>query len=203
MLLYQFRMGTNPRRVIIYLAEKGLDVPRYELDYKGGEQKSPEYLRINSAGRAPALVTDDGVALTEAGAIMEYFEELYPQRPMIGVAPISRAKVRALERVGNDLCVRSQAWLWNLTDAFPAKEPRPSKIVAEQVYRYVAELLDILDAHIGDAEFLAGDEPTIADFSAFAIFQTARERFDQALGNDHPRLDRWYKNFRKRPSAEY
>jgi glutathione S-transferase len=203
MLLYQFRMGTNPRRVIIYLAEKGLDVPRYEIDYKGGEHRSPEYLRINPAGRAPALVTDDGTALTEAGAIVEYFEELNPQRPMIGTDPLSRAKVRALERVGNDLCVRCQAWLWNLTDAFPGKEPRPSKIVAEQVYRYVVELLDILEAHIGEAEFLAGDKPTIADFSAFAIFQTARERFDQPLGVDHFRLDRWYKNFRNRPSAEY
>ncbi len=203
MLLYQFRLGTNPRRVIIYLAEKGLNVPRYEIDYKRGEHRSPEYLRINPAGRAPALVTDDGTALTEAGAIMEYLEELNPQRPMIGTDPLSRAKVRAVERVGNDLCVRSQAWLWNLTDAFLGKEPRPSKPVADHVYRYVAELLDILEALIGEAEFLAGDKPTIADTSAFAIFQTARERFDQPLGSDHPRLDRWYKNFRKRPSAEY
>ena len=203
MLLYQFRMGTNPRRVIIYVAEKGLDLPRYEIDYKGGEHRSPEYLRINPAGRAPALVTDDGTALTEAGAIMEYLEELHPQRPMIGTDPLSRAKVRALERVGNDLCVRCQAWLWNLTDAFPGKEPQPSKPVADKVYRYVVELLDILEAHIGEAEFLAGDKPTIADFSPFAILQTARERFDQPLGSDHPRLDRWYKNFRKRPSAEY
>ena len=134
---------------------------------------------------------------------MEYFEELNPQRPMIGTDPVSRAKVRAIERVGNDLCVRSQAWLWNFKDAFLGKEPRPSKPVADQVYRYVAELLDILEAHIGDAEFLAGTKPTIADFSTFAIFQTARERFDQALGRYHPRLDRWYENFRTRPSAEY
>ena len=203
MLLYQFRMGTNPRRVIIYLAEKGLDVPRYEIDYKGGEHRSAEYLRINPAGRAPVLVTDDGAALTEAGAIMEYLEELNPQRPMIGTDPLSRAKVRALERVGNDLCVRSQAWLWNLTDAFLAKERQPSKHVADQVYRYVAELLDILDAHIGNSDFIAGDEPTIADFSAFAIFQTARERFDHPLGASHPNLERWYSSFRKRPSADY
>ena len=203
MLLYQFKMGTNPRRVIIYLAEKGLEVPRYELDYRGDEHRSSGYLRINPAGRAPALLTDDGAVITEAGAIVEYLEELHPERPMIGTDPLSRARVRALERVGNDLCVRSQAWLWNLTDAFPAKEPHPSNVVAEQAYRYVLELLDILEAHIGESEFLAGDEPTIADFSAFAIFQTARERFDRPLATEHARLDRWYKNFRKRPSAEF
>ncbi len=91
MLLYQFRMGTNPRRVIIYLAEKGLDVPRHELDYAHGEHRTPEYLRINPAGRAPALVTDDGKALTEAAAIVEYFEELHPWNPMIGTDPLARA----------------------------------------------------------------------------------------------------------------
>ena len=203
MMLYQFRQGTNPRRVIIYLAEKKLEVPRYELDYIDNEHRSPDYLRINPAGRAPAFLTDAGEVITEAGAIMEYLEELYPERPMIGVDPLSRAKVRALERMGNDLCVRSQAWLWNLTDAFPAKEPHPSKAVAEQTYRYVAELLDILEANIGESEFLAGDKVTIADCSAFAIFQTARERFDQPLGSQHERLDRWYQNFRERPSAEF
>lgn len=203
MLLYQFRMGTNPRRVIIYLSEKGVDVPRYELDYAGGEHRSPAYLRINPAGRAPTLVTDEGSPITESAAIVEYLEELNPEKPMIGMDPISRAKVRALERVGNDLCVRCQVWLWNLTDAFPAKEPEPSRTMAHKAYRYVDELLDILETAIGDGEFLAGDAPTIADCTAFAIFQTARERLNQPLGKDHRRLDAWYTKFRTRPSAEF
>lgn len=203
MLLYQFRMGTNPRRVIIYLSEKGIDVPRYELDYTAGEHRSPNYLRINPAGRAPALVTDDGDVVSESAAIVEYLEELHPDHSMIGADPLARAKVRALERVGNDLVVRSQAWLWNVTDAFRAKEPDPSREVAARAFRYVTELLDILEAAIGDHSFLAGDEPTIADCTAFAIFQTARERFGQPLGAGHPRLDRWYAHFRARPSAEY
>ncbi len=203
MLLYQFQRGTNPRRVIIYLAEKGLDVPRHELDYANGEHRSPEYLRLNPAGRAPVLVTDTGEALTEAAAIVEYLEELHPLDPMIGTDPFSRAKVRALERVGNDLCVRCQAWLWNLTDAFPGKEPRPSPEFAGRAYRYVSELVDVLAAEIGDHEYLAGDMPSIADFTAFSIFQTARERFHQPLGADRPSLDAWYRNFRRRPSAEY
>lgn len=203
MLLYQFRMGTNPRRVIIYLSEKGIEIPRYELDYAAGEHRSDAYLRINPAGRAPALVTDQGLTITESAAIVEYLEELHPERPMIGTDPVSRAKVRALERVGNDLCVRCQAWLWNLTDAFPAKEPDPSRAMADKAYRYVDELLDILETAIGEATFLAGDAPTIADFTTFAIFQTARERLNQPLGKNHPRLDAWYTRFRARPSADY
>ena len=203
MLLYQFRKGTNPRRVTIYLSEKGLSIPRHELDYTGGEHRSPAYLKINPAGRAPTLVTDEGASITESAAIVEYLEELHPEPPMIGTDPLSRARVRALERLGNDLVVRCQAWLWNLTDAFPAKEPRPSRAVADQAYRYVSELLDILETTIGDKPFLAGDAPTIADVTTFAIVQTARERFDQPLGSHHPHLDAWYATFRARPSADY
>ncbi|MCJ2073387.1 glutathione S-transferase N-terminal domain-containing protein [Methylobacterium sp. J-030] len=203
MLLYQFRKGTNPRRVIIYLAEKGIDVPRYELDYANGEHRSPRYLGINPSGRAPTLVTDDGLAITDSAAIVEYLEELHPERPKIGTDPSSRARVRALERLGGDLVARSQLWLWNRTEAFSAKEPSPSKETADRTHRYVTELLDILEVEIGWNAFLAGEEPTIADFTTFTIFQTARERFDLPYGCEHPRLDAWYKRFRSRSSADY
>lgn len=203
MLLYQFLKGTNPRRVIIYLKEKGLDIPRYELDYANQEHRSPHYLAINPSGRAPTLVTDDGLSITDSGAIVEYLEELYPERPMIGTDPLSRARVRSLERLGTDLTVRFQLWLWNVTDAFPAKEPEPSSESATQLYRYVNEILDVMEATLEDTEFFAGSTPTVADFTAFAVFQTARERFKLPFAADYPRLDAWYANFRSRPSAEY
>jgi len=203
MLLYQFQKGTNPRRVIIYLNEKGVDVPRYELDYAAGEHKSPRYLAINPSGRAPTLVTNGGVAITDSAAIVEYLEELYPEKPMIGTDAISRAKIRSLERLGTDLVVRSQLWLWNVTQSFQTKEPSPSLEAASKIFGYVTEILDVLEAAIGDNEFLTGDKPTIADCTAFSIFQTCRERFDQPFGSAHPRLDAWYKKFRQRPSAEY
>ncbi|WP_346830845.1 glutathione S-transferase family protein [Pseudomonas abietaniphila] len=203
MVLYQFRMGTNPRRVSIYLSEKGIDVPRYELDYANLEHRTPEYLMINPAGRAPTLVTDDGTVITEAAAIVEYIEELFPQPAMIGTSPEQRAKVRALERIGNDLIARSMLWLWNTTDAFPRKEPKPSKAFAEMLYRHVQELLDVLELTIGENEFLAGDAPTIADCTVFPIFQTARERFKLPYAEHYPRLNAWYENFRTRKSAQY
>ena len=203
MLLYQFRKGTNPRRVIIYLAEKGIDVPRYELDYANGEHRSTHYLTINPSGRAPALVTDAGLAITDSAAIVENLEQLHPPRPMIGTDPRARARVRSLERLGSDLVARGQLWLWNRTAAFPAKEPLPSVETADRAYRYVSELLDVLEAEIGENVFLAGNVPTIADFTAFPIFQTARERFDLTFGEEHPRLDAWYRRFRSRPSANY
>jgi len=203
MLLYQFKAGTNPRRVSIYLAEKELDIPRYELDYTNREHKSPEYLAINPAGRAPALVTDHGEVITDSAAIVEYLEELYPANSMIGDDPETRAKVRALERLGTDLVVRTQVWLWNVTNSFPHMQPKPSPETADIMFRHVTEILDALEKSIGDNKFLTGNQPTIADFTVFAIFQTARERFNLPFGTEHPRLDAWFRNFRKRPSADY
>lgn len=203
MLLYQFRKGTNPRRVIIYLAEKGIDIPRYELDYANGEHRSAAYLGINPSGRAPTLVTDDGLAITDSAAIVEYLEEIYPERPMIGTDAPSRARIRSLERLGSDLVARGQLWLWNRTNASPAKEPAPSREAAKRAHRYVIELLDVLEMEIGGNDFLAGDRPTVADCTAFTIFQTARERFDLPFGDEHPRLDAWYGRFRSRPGADY
>lgn len=203
MLLYQFSKGTNPRRVIIYLAEKGIDIPRYELDYANGEHRTARYLSINPAGRAPTLVTDSGLAITESAAIIEYLEELYPDPPMIGSEPLARARVRTLAMLGNDLVARGQLWLWNRTGAFPAKERVPSPEAAERMHHYVSELLDVLETEIGENPFLAGAVPTIADCATFPIFQTARERFDLPFGNSLPRLNAWYERFRARPSAEY
>ncbi len=203
MLLYQFRMGTNPRRVIIYLSEKGLEIPRYELDYARMEHRSEWYRTINRAGRAPTLVTDEGVSITDSAAIVEYFEEIYPERSMIGSDPLKRAKVRSLERLGTDLVVRAQLWFWNTTTAFPAKEAEPSSETSTKLYHYVGEILEVLENAIGSNQFLAGDTPTIADFTVFPVFQTARERFNLSFGDEFPLLDAWYQNFRRRPSADY
>ncbi len=151
-------------------------------------------------------MTDTGLAITDSAAIIEYLEECHPDRPMIGSDPlarVARARVRSLERLGGDLVARGQLWLWNQTSAFPAKEPAPSKGTADRISRYMSELLDILETEIGENEFLAGDGLTIADFTVFPIFQTARERFNLPFAEDHRRLDAWYKRFRLRPIADY
>nr|WP_250813095.1 glutathione S-transferase family protein [Neorhizobium tomejilense] len=77
-----------------------------------GEHKSRGYLAANPSGRAPTLVTDEGVPITDSAAIVEYLEELFPEKPMIGTDAISRDKLRAIERLGTDLVARSQLWLW-------------------------------------------------------------------------------------------
>jgi glutathione S-transferase len=202
MKLHQSRQGTNPRRVSIYLAEKGIDVLRVEIDTVAGEQKQPAFLAMNPAGKIPVLELDDGRSIPESAAIVEFLEDIHPEPPMIGTDPVQRAKVRALERISSDLLMRSQIWLMHSCIQFAGRVDQKPEVAAA-VKPLVDELLNELEAHIGDAPFLAGENVTIADCTLFALFQTCRVRLDVPIGADHPRLDAWYVRFAERPSAAY
>lgn len=202
MRLHQFARGTNPRRVIIYLREKGIELERVDVPMSGETLRTPEFLAMNPAGRIPVLELDDGRTITESAAIVEFLEELHPDPPMIGTDPVERAQVRALERIANDLIVRSHMWLLHSAPYFAAKAvQRPEVAIAA---RPLAEqLLAALDAHVGDQAFLAGDRPTIADCALFALFQSCRERLGLPYAREYARLDGWYNRFAARPSAAY
>jgi glutathione S-transferase len=202
MKLHQSRQGVNPRRVIIYLAEKGIDVPRIEINTVARDQKQPAFLALNPAGKIPVLELDDGRALSESAAIVEYLEEIHPEPPMIGTDPVRRAKVRALERISADLIARSGIWLMHFCGYFARRIDQKPEVVAA-MKPLVDELLNELEAHIGDAPFLAGEHVTIADCTLFALFQACRARLDVPIGADQPRLDAWYARFAERPSAAY
>src|SRR5882724_1948232 len=82
--LYDFPAAANCQRVTLYLAEKGLQIPRVHVDIQSLQQRTPEFLRKNPAGKIPVLETDDGTFIAESAAIVEYLEELFPQPAMIG-----------------------------------------------------------------------------------------------------------------------
>ena len=99
MKLWTFPPAPNPRKLAVYLAEKGLDIPVELINLVEGRQNSPEFLAINPKGAVPVLELDDGSRLTESLAIIEYLEELNPDPPMIGTDPLERARVREAERM--------------------------------------------------------------------------------------------------------
>ena len=98
MKLYDFPQSPNCRKVRMYLAEKGLSVPLQQINLLAGEQSSPEFLRRNPFGAVPILELDDGTVIPESLVIIEYFEELYPEPPLLGRDPLTRTLVRAWER---------------------------------------------------------------------------------------------------------
>ena len=99
MKIYDFVGAPNPKKLRVYLAEKGINVPAEPVNIVTGENRQPEFLKKNPLGGLPVLELDDGSILTESLAIIEYFEEQNPNPPLIGTNARERARVRELERI--------------------------------------------------------------------------------------------------------
>ena len=125
--LYQ-GAGPNSYRVRIFLAEKGIDVPREEVDIFRGDQKAPEFKKLNSLGQIPVLTLGDGTVITESMAICRYFETLHPRPPLFGADPAECGKVEMWNRraeivvfgtIGN-VAFHTQEMFANRQTQFPA-----------------------------------------------------------------------------------
>ena len=98
MKLYDATVAPNPRRVRMFAAEKGIDIPVEPIDLMKAENRRPDFLEKNPMGRVPVLEMDDGSYLAESLAICEYLEELHPEPALIGKTREERAHTRMWER---------------------------------------------------------------------------------------------------------
>lgn len=200
MKLYDFAGAPNPKRVRVYLAEKGIQVPIEPVNILAGENRSPEFLAKNPMGGLPVLELDDGTYLPESLAIIEYLEELHPTPPMIGTTPVERARVRALERIAELGVLGRAGTIFQNTHPFFAGRVKQSPDAAETARKALRQALRVLDAEIGRRPFVAGERPTIADCTLFAglgFAEFAGEPLDPECAN----VARWYAAFKERPSA--
>lgn len=200
MKLYVFGGAPNPKKVMVYLREKGLDIPEETVDLVSGQNRSPDFLRKNPLGGLPVLELDDGSHLTESLAIIQYFEELHPTPPMIGTTPLERARVRELERIAELGVLGNVATIFQNTHPFMAGRVKQSPEAAENARGRLANNLKVIDEKIGGRPFFAGERPTIADctlFAAIGFGEFAGVDVDPSYGN----VKRWYERFKQRPSA--
>ena len=98
MKLYDGGRAPNPRRVRIFLAEKGIKVPAEQIDLGALQQRTEAYTAINPMQRVPALVLDDGTVIAESVAICRYFEAVQPDLPLFGVGALQSALVEMWNR---------------------------------------------------------------------------------------------------------
>ena len=206
MKLYDFKMAPNPRRVRMFLAEKGLSyadvgIEVINVDIAKGETFGREFLKINPYGGLPALELEDGEIISESMAISRYFEELYPNPPLMGKDPKSKALIEMWNR-------RIELGLYN-SIALSFQHGNPMwKAVVNQVSEFSevsAENSDKefykLDKRLAQTEYVAGDEFSVADITGLCAIDFAKvikRRIDE---EKHPHLARWYKLVSARPSA--
>jgi len=195
-------IGSNCRRVTIYLAEKGLNIELVEVDVVAGEHKTAAFRAKNPAGLIPVLELDDGSYIPESSAIVEYLEDVHPEPSMIGDTPETRGKVRAIERIASDLAILAGAMLQHSHPRF-ASLVQQVPAVAEVMRANASQQLAVLEAHLGEKLFLVTDRPTIADITLFSFTQAFRVRMNTNLTEGYSRLSAWYEQFAKRPSAAF
>jgi len=204
MKLYYFPVAPNPTRLRLYLAEKAqggcaIELEQVQVHLPKGEQNAPEHLARSPLGRVPVLELDDGSYLSESLAIMEYLEELHPEPPMIGRDPLERARVRELERVAELGVLQPIARIVHATNSPLGLPPQPE--LAEHFRGNLTPNLRLLDARIGDAPFVAGAAPSIADCTLAAALQFGRFGGVE-IDSDYTNVVRWDAAYRERPSAK-
>jgi glutathione S-transferase len=201
MKLYDFMGAPNPRKVRVYLAEKGIDVPTEQVDIMTGQNRTPEFLaKKNPLGGLPVLELDDGTCLTESLAIIEYLEELHPSPPLLGSSPLERARVREAERICEIGVLSNIGTIFQNTHPFFAGRITQVPQAAENARVRLNNALRVVDARLAKTPFVAGNKPTIADCTLLAALDFASFggiEIDPSL--EH--IKRWHGEFKQRPSA--
>ena len=198
MKLYFFPIAPNPTRVLVYLREKGICLEEIPVNLRDGEQRSPEHLARNPSGALPVMETDSGEYITESLPIIEYLEELYPQPAMIGEDPLTRARTREFERQVELRLLQPIGRLVHATNSPLGRAPDP--VIAERERSALPSALKFVDERIGTQAFAAGERPSIVDCTLFAALQFG-QYFGWELPVEYANLQRWYSDFRQRPSA--
>lgn len=207
MRFYDCQTAPSPRRVRIFLAEKGLSIETVQVDLGRGEQLSAEFRAMNPDCVVPVLELDDGNCISEVIAICQYIEDRYPEPALLGKSPEERASVSMwnakVEQLG----------LWAMMDAFrnSSKGLVGRALTGPESYAQIPELaergrqrvlqfLERLNDQLADQSFVAGNNYSIADISAMVLVDFAAW-IKLAIPDDASNLARWYEDVSKRPSA--
>lgn len=201
MKLFDGGRAPNPRRVRIFLAEKGIDVPLVPVDMGALEHRQEAVRSRNPLQRLPVLELDDGTILTESVAICRYFEELQPEPALFGRGALGKAQVEMWQR-------RVELNLFNaVAAAFRHIHPAMKEWEVPQIPAWgeankakAVEFLQFLDAELAGREFIAGKTYSIADITGLVAIDFMKPaRIEIPAGC--PDIRRWYEAMASRPTA--
>ncbi|TDH64385.1 glutathione S-transferase family protein [Dankookia rubra] len=170
MMLYD-SIGPNPRVVRMFMAERGIDLPKTTIDLRGGENRQPAYLVKNPAGQMPCLELDDGSVLGEITAICEYLDEISPGSSLIGDTPQQRAETRMWTRRIDLNIVEPMINGFRFSQGLKLFQNRIRCIpqAADDLKLTAQEKLAWLDGLIQGREFVCDDRLSLADIMLFCF----------------------------------
>ncbi len=191
----------NPRRVRMFLAEKGIDLAETPIDMSKREHKSPEYREKNSLGQVPTLELDDGTTISETVAICRYFEELHPEPSMFGRTALEKAQVDMWVRRVEFQLMQPVSQFWRHAHPRTAGLLNQYKEFGESNRAAYSNAQRWLDGELADGRpFIAGEGLSMADICALSTVDFAHW-IGLDIDADRPHLSAWHERVRARPSA--
>jgi glutathione S-transferase len=202
MKLYDGGRAPNPRRVRIFLAEKGITVHTEQVDLATQQHRTEAFAAINPMRRLPALVLDDGTVIAESVAICRYFEALQPDPPLFGRGALESALVEMWSR-------RVELHLFMpVATVFQHLHPAMKIMVDPQVAAWgeankprVTQFLQFLDGELKTRAYVAGSAYSVADITAMIAVDFMRVS-KLTVPDDLVHVRRWHDAVSARPSAK-
>ncbi|HEY9218375.1 MAG TPA: glutathione S-transferase family protein [Phenylobacterium sp.] len=190
----------NPRRVRIFLAEKGIDLPETPVDMMKREHKSPEHRARNSLGQVPTLELDDGTTISETVSICRYFEEIHPEPPLFGRTPVEKAQVDMWIRRCEFVVMSPVGNYWRHAHPRTAALLTQFKDFGESNVDTYVGALKWLDRELAERQFVAGDAYTMADICLLTTVDFAKW-IGLPATDEYANVKAWHDRVSGRPSA--
>lgn len=201
-MLFYNSVGPNPRVVRMFMAERGIEIPRTEIDLRGGENRQPAYMAKNPAGQMPCLELDDGTVLSEITAICEYLDETTPGPSLIGSDAKERAETRMWVRRIDLNIAEPMANGFRFSQGLRLFQNRIRCIpqAAEDLKATAQDKLAWLDGLIEGRTWICGERLTLADILLFCMLDFGAG-VGQPINPEHRNVVAHHARMKERPSA--
>jgi glutathione S-transferase len=200
MKLYDLKAGLNPRRVRIFLAEKGVTIPVVQVDMMKGENRTPEFLSLNPLGTMPILELDDGTILTESMAICRYVEALHPEPNLFGADALEQAQIEMWTRRAEMELMRPLVDQFRHLNPFWKGRIEQCPDYGTMAQGKAREAMSWFDRELAARPYVAGDRYTVADITAQCALLLGKGT-GLPIPDELKNLGRWWAEVSARPTA--
>lgn len=202
MKIYEMKIAPNPRRVRMFLAEKGItNIEFIEINLQKGDNLTSEFHHKNPFEKVPILELDDGQCISESVAICRYFEELHQEIPLMGETPLDKAIIEMWQRHCEFYFFLPTVMCFQHTSGYFKDRMNVINEWGDDCRTQILKFMQLINKHLEHHQFITGDNFSIADITALCTIDFNRVNHI-SISDDFIHLKRWYENVSARPSAQ-